>query len=196
MDLAKQRGFNQNSGKSYTLVCQFPFDVIIPLNSRIFWVETLSLEDAPYHGIRSFDNLFQGSGATADMGFYEPDFSYGVYEYYDVYNKSLTGKIIISEPLNTVSVTADSNKASCADNYLCYDPYTVKINAGEQLVWRNYDLNSHTVTGGTPDVPTPEIFDSGNFKTYEYFRHTFDEVGTYNYFCTIHPWMQGIVVVE
>ena len=196
MDLAKQRGFNQNSGKSYTLVCQFPFDVIIPLNSRIFWVETLSLEDAPYHGIRSFDNLFQGSGATADMGFYEPDFSYGVYEYYDVYNKSLTGKIIISESLNTVSVTADSNKASCADNYSCYDPYTVKINAGEQLVWRNYDVNPHTVTGGTPDVSTPEIFDSGSFKTYEYFRHTFNEVGTYNYFCTLHPWMQGIVVVE
>ncbi|MCS5649412.1 MAG: plastocyanin/azurin family copper-binding protein, partial [Dehalococcoidia bacterium] len=196
MDLAKQRGFNQNSGKSYTLVCQFPFDVIIPLNSRIFWVETLSLEDAPYHGMRSFDNLFHGSGATADMGFYEPDFSHGVYEYYDVYNKSLTGKIIISEPINAVSVSADSNKASCADNYSCYDPYTVKINAGEQLVWRNYDLNSHTVTGGTPDVPTPEIFDSGSFKTYEYFRHTFDEVGTYNYFCTLHPWMQGIVVVK
>ena len=196
MALAKQRGFNQNSGESYTLVCQFPFDVVIPLNSRIFWVETLSLEDAPYHGIRSFDHLFQGTGATADMGFYEPDFSYGVYEYYDVYNKSLTGKIIISEPINAVSVSADSNKASCADNYSCYDPYVITTNVGQQVVWRSYDLNLHTVTSGTVDAPTPEIFDSGTFTTYEYFRHTFDEVGTYNYFCTIHPWMQGIVVVE
>ncbi len=196
MDLAKQRGFNQNSGESYTLVCQFPFDVIIPLNSRIFWVETLSLEDAPYHGIRSFDNLFQGGGATIDMGFYEPAFSPGVYEYYDVYNKSLTGKIIISEPSNTISITEESSKASCAESYSCYDPYVTTTNVGQQVVWRNYDLNVHTVTSGIPGAPTLEMFDSGGFKTYEYFRYTFDEAGTYNYFCIIHPWMQGIVVVE
>ena len=136
------------------------------------------------------------------MGFYEPDFSYGVYQYYDVYNKSLTGKIIITEPSNTVSIPegqisgTQSNKASCMDNYSCYDPYVITTNVGQQVVWRNYDLQRHTVTSGTPDAPMPEMFDSGSFKTYEYFRHTFDEAGTYNYFCTIHQWMQGIVVVE
>ncbi|MBT6468258.1 MAG: hypothetical protein HOK63_01210, partial [Thaumarchaeota archaeon] len=25
---------------------------------------------------------------------------------------------------------------------------------------------------------------------------TFDESGTFDYFCTLHPWMQGQVVVE
>ena len=81
------------------------------------------------------------------------------------------------------------------DNYSCYDPYVVTTNVGQEVVWRNYDLGLHTVTSGTVDAPTPEIFDSGSFKTYEYFRYTFDEAGTYNYFCAIHPWMEGIIVV-
>ena len=81
------------------------------------------------------------------------------------------------------------------DNYLCYNPYVATTNVGQEVVWRNYDLSLHTVTSGTIDTPTPEIFDSGSFKTYEYFRYTFDEAGTYNYFCAIHPWMEGIIVV-
>ena len=36
------------------------------------------------------------------MDFYEPDFTYGVYEYFDELNKSLTGKIIIAKPLESI----------------------------------------------------------------------------------------------
>ena len=85
-------------GETYTLVCQFPFDVVIPLNSRILWMETLSLENAPYHTIQSVDNLFgTGSVVSADMGFYDDTFTYGVYEFYDDFDSSQTGKIIISK---------------------------------------------------------------------------------------------------
>ena len=28
------------------------------------------------------------------------------------------------------------------------------------------------------------------------FSHTFDTEGTYDYFCEVHPWMQGAVVVQ
>jgi predicted secreted protein with PEFG-CTERM motif len=28
------------------------------------------------------------------------------------------------------------------------------------------------------------------------FSHTFDTAGTYDYFCMVHPWMEGTVIVE
>ena len=94
--------------QTYTLVCQFPFDVIIPLNSRVLWMETLDLEDAPYHSIRSVDNLFgTGSMVSADMGFYDDTFTHGVYEFYDDFAESLTGKIIISKSTNSININEE-----------------------------------------------------------------------------------------
>jgi hypothetical protein len=34
------------------------------------------------------------------------------------------------------------------------------------------------------------------FKLDEKFSHTFEESGNFDYFCTLHPWMQGTVVVQ
>ncbi len=40
------------------------------------------------------------------------------------------------------------------------------------------------------------IFDSGLFKPGSSYSTKFNQSGTYNYFCTIHPWMEGIVNVQ
>ena len=40
------------------------------------------------------------------------------------------------------------------------------------------------------------IFDSGRFIPGESWSYKFEESGTFSYFCTIHPWMEGIVIVE
>jgi Copper binding proteins, plastocyanin/azurin family len=45
---------------------------------------------------------------------------------------------------------------------------------------------------GTPNG----IFDSGSFKPGKSWTHTFNNPGTYTYFCTIHPWMEGRVTVQ
>ena len=34
------------------------------------------------------------------------------------------------------------------------------------------------------------------FKIDEQFSHKFEESGNFDYFCTLHPWMEGIVVVQ
>ena len=101
LDLAKERGLEAFTWKgTVTLVCQFPFNVVIPLNTSILWMETLPSPGGPYHMMRSVDDLFATTPAPfALMDFNEPEFTYGVYEYVDDLNKSLTGKIVIANCL-------------------------------------------------------------------------------------------------
>ena len=69
-----------------------------------------------------------------------------------------------------------------------FQPATVPISVGETVTWVNEDPVIHTVVG--------EDFSSGNIGEGETFSHTFDEPGVYEYTCTIHPGMEGAVVVE
>ena len=57
------------------------------------------------------------------------------------------------------------------------------------------DILTHSVTSGTPGDGPDGLFDSGLIENFMYFYHTFDDPGTYDYFCMVHPWMQGKVVV-
>jgi hypothetical protein len=45
---------------------------------------------------------------------------------------------------------------------------------------------------GTPD----DYFNSDRFMPGESWSYTFEESGTFQYFCTIHPWMEGVIIVE
>ena len=45
---------------------------------------------------------------------------------------------------------------------------------------------------GTPDG----VFDSGFFGAGKSWSYTFNQAGTFAYFCVIHPWMEAVVVVE
>lgn len=40
------------------------------------------------------------------------------------------------------------------------------------------------------------IFDSGIFKPGDNWTYKFEKDGVFTYFCTVHPWMEGTVVVK
>ncbi len=71
-----------------------------------------------------------------------------------------------------------------------FDPETTTVMAGETVSWTNMDDETHTVTA---DDGT---FDSGEIENGESFNYTFEETGTFDYYCTIHPEMTGSVIVE
>ena len=71
----------------------------------------------------------------------------------------------------------------------------ITIKAYDFVRWGNADTQLHTVTSGTPDGGPEGIFDSGLIARGEFFMHQFTEVGTYDYFCVVHPWMTGVVTV-
>lgn len=78
---------------------------------------------------------------------------------------------------------------------LQYNPPQIRVAPGTMVVWMNMDSVAHTVTSGTRDNPD-DLFDSGNIAPGETFTYTFDEPGTYDYFCIPHPGMDAVVVVE
>jgi len=84
----------------------------------------------------------------------------------------------------------------CDDVNECYLPYKVTVATGATVLWSNDDSAAHTVSSGTIDGGLTEVFDSGLIMAGDSFEFTFDEAGTYDYFCMVHPWMTGIVNVS
>ncbi len=87
------------------------------------------------------------------------------------------------------------SRPGCEENDRCYIPSIIVIEKGKQVTWVNEDSAFHTITSGNYDIPT-DLFDSGHLDPFESYTLTFDEIGTYDYFCTLHPWMKGQVIVE
>ena len=87
------------------------------------------------------------------------------------------------------------SRPGCEETDSCYVPHIITIKQGEQVTWLNGDVAFHSVTSGLYDSPS-DLFDSGHLDPQEKFTVSFDEKGIFNYFCTLHPWMAGQVVVE
>lgn len=97
----------------------------------------------------------------------------------------------------TASTTSASGSTSTSANSSvvnisgsAFDPAELTVAVGTTVTWSNNDSLTHTVTasGGA--------FNSGDMKRGQNFGYTFNEPGTFEYGCTIHPAMQGTVIVK
>ncbi len=95
-----------------------------------------------------------------------------------------------------VDMPAGTSVPGCEETNECYIPADVTINAGDTVEWTNSDTAAHTVTGGTPADGPSGVFDSSLVMANASYSFTFDDAGTYDYFCMVHPWMVGIVTVN
>ena len=100
-----------------------------------------------------------------------------------------------SLPTADVYMPNKSSRPGCEVNDTCYIPSTITIKVGETVTWQNQDVAFHSVTSGSYDAPTGD-FDSGHLDPDEFFSITFENVGIIDYFCTLHPWMKGKVIVD
>jgi plastocyanin len=71
-----------------------------------------------------------------------------------------------------------------------YKPATITVSKGTTIVWTQRDSTSHTVT-----IAYGAGFDSGTLSPGQTFNYTFNEIGTFNYGCSIHTNMSGKVIV-
>ena len=94
----------------------------------------------------------------------------------------------------TVENAAGSSTPGCEPD--CFIPSTVVITVGGTVTWENTDTMAHTSSSGTPVDGPDDVFDSSLVMAGASFSHTFDSAGTFDYFCMVHPWMTGTVIVE
>lgn len=96
----------------------------------------------------------------------------------------------------TISSGASNTKGTCTPTD-CFNPQVVNVNVGDTVTWTNQDTVGHTATSGKPsDNQTGTVFDSSLISAGKsYTSPAFNTPGTYYYFCQVHPWMTGEVIV-
>jgi plastocyanin len=67
---------------------------------------------------------------------------------------------------------------------------SVTIDVGDTVTWSNEGPTPHSATADDGSFDTG-VFDDGQSRS-----HTFDQAGTFSYFCTPHPFMKGTVTVQ
>lgn len=71
-----------------------------------------------------------------------------------------------------------------------YGPSSITVHVGDTVTWSNAGPSEHTATASNGS------FDTGILKKGRSGSHTFNTAGTFNYICSVHPFMKGTVVVE
>lgn len=98
---------------------------------------------------------------------------------------------------------------------LVYDPDELPVAPGGTVVWENVGSTTHTVTAYEAGIPEDAAYfasggatseeaardaypDAGGIGVEESFQHTFDTLGTYEYFCIPHEsaGMTGVIKVS
>jgi plastocyanin len=95
-----------------------------------------------------------------------------------------------------VEIPEGTSVPGCEETNECWSPADVTINAGDTVHWMNVDTAAHTVTGGSPADGPSGVFDSSLVMIDATYEFTFDDAGSYDYFCMVHPWMVGSVTVN
>lgn len=72
-----------------------------------------------------------------------------------------------------------------------FSPSELTVSVGDTVLWTNKDSAAHTVVSDTGSE-----LDSPNLLNGQTYSHTFTQAGTYNYYCSIHPYMTAKIIVE
>jgi plastocyanin len=94
--------------------------------------------------------------------------------------------------LAMAATAARADDAAVTIDNFSFTPATLTIKAGTRVVWSNHDDMVHSVVSAA----SPPLFKSKALDTDDSFSSVFDKPGTYGYYCGLHPYMQGKIVVK
>ena len=118
-----------------------------------------------------------------------------------------------ASPPTGPNVTIWDGGVSCSNNSNCgYSPTNKTVTGGTTITWTNTGGKPHTVTecttsdsssacpnGAGANTSTSRAFDSNSQTTIQpnqQYQYTFNlPIGTYYYYCTLHPWMHGAIAI-
>jgi plastocyanin len=186
-----------------------PGTITVARGSTLRFANTGALPHTVTDRAGSFD-----SGIVMPGQSYRRTFSTaGTYEYFCTIHPEMSGRVVVTAsgtPVGSAaagddgvvdgtgaqSTTTTSTAATQArparasvdviDND--FDPNPLRVTPGTTVSW--------TITGALPHTVTADGFDSGIMSPGDVFEWTFEEVGTFDYVCALHPGMEGTVIVE
>ena len=94
-----------------------------------------------------------------------------------------------SEIIETTLCDVETGSAVPSSNKSYY-PKINQAKPGDTVTWTNKDISVHTITSND------DLFDSGMMMPGDTFEQTFEDAGLYPYYCMLHPWMTGTVVIK
>jgi plastocyanin len=96
---------------------------------------------------------------------------------------------IAGEMKNDDSTSSKQNRIEIKD--FAFNPQSITVKSGEKVTWINRDEEPHTIVSVEKQFKKSTALD-----TDQEFTITAGAPGTYNYFCSVHPKMTGIIIVE
>lgn len=112
---------------------------------------------------------------------------------------AMTPGAFADHPEVTIEAAQGSGAPGCEETTEgCYIPGTATVDVGGVVIFSNPDSAAHTFTSGDPTMPdtVQVLFDSGLVMAGSTFEWSPTEAGEVPYFCMVHPWMQGIIIVQ
>ena len=98
--------------------------------------------------------------------------------------------ILLGAPRAVAAQPAPAAATEVEIDQFAFVPQRMTVKAGTTVTWINEDDAPHTVASSS------KLFKSKALDTEDKFSFTFTTPGTYAYFCSLHPHMTGIIVVE
>ncbi|TMJ92244.1 MAG: amicyanin [Alphaproteobacteria bacterium] len=98
--------------------------------------------------------------------------------------------MLVGVPRAVAAQPAPAAAAEVEIDQFAFVPQRITVKAGTTVTWINDDDTPHTVASSS------KLFKSKALDTKDKFSFTFTTPGTYAYFCSLHPHMTGVVVVE
>ena len=113
---------------------------------------------------------------------------------------SAVGENVDSQVPKIGTVEESGFSQSCVETG-CYTPSILTIKSGTIVTMTNTaDTDGiHTFTSGIVDEfePKPDgMFDSQVLMVGDAYERKFSQKGTFDYYCTLHTWMTGQIIVE
>ncbi|HEY2346059.1 MAG TPA: cupredoxin family copper-binding protein [Xanthomonadaceae bacterium] len=91
--------------------------------------------------------------------------------------------------LSLAAHAGGATQAIAIDKF-AYVPKEITVAPGTTLVWTNHDQTPHMVMARDKSFSSPAL------DTDDSYRFTFTKAGDFSYFCSMHPFMTGIVHVR
>ncbi len=114
-----------------------------------------------------------------------------------VFSIMLTGVFEAQAEEYEVVIPRGAFSPQCVNADTCFVPSSLQIPVNGTVEWENKDNAPHTIVSGNGQSDSFGLFSSGVLNYNDEFYVDFSDLGqgTYPYYCSIHPWMKGEIIV-